>query len=77
MKELEHYDEWARKEEEFHLQQQRQRSAIRLVEGREKPIDVLAKNLLLFGLSDEEKKNRAAVKYQEKYNALDELGTLD
>ncbi len=31
MKELENYDEWARKEEEFHLQQQRQRSAIRLV----------------------------------------------
>jgi len=77
MKELENYDEWARKEEEFHLQQQRQRSAIRLVEGREKPVDVLAKNLLLFGLSDEEKKNRAAVKYQEKYNALDELETLE
>jgi hypothetical protein len=77
MKELENYDEWAKKEEEFHLQQQRQRSAIRLVEGREKPVDVLAKNLLLFGLSDEEKKNRAAVKYQERYNALDELETLE
>ena len=77
MKELENYDEWARKEEEFHLQQQRQRSAIRLVEGREKPVDVLAKNLLMFGLSDEEKKNRAAVKYQEKYNALNELDTLE
>ena len=77
MKELEHYDDWARKEEEFHLQQQRQRSAIRLVEGREKPVDVLAKNLLLFGLSGEEKKNRASVKYQEKYNALNELGTLE
>jgi hypothetical protein len=77
MKELENYDEWAKKEEEFHLQQQRQRSAIRLVEGREKPVDVLAKNLLLFGLSDEEKKNRAAVKYQEKYNALEELESLE
>ena len=77
MKELENYDDWARKEEEFHLQQQRQRSAIRLVEGREKPVDVLAKNLLMFGLSDEEKKNRAAVKYQEKYNALNELDSLD
>ena len=32
MKELENYDEWAAKEEEFHLQQQRQRSAIRLVD---------------------------------------------
>lgn len=77
MKELENYDEWARKEEEFHLQQQRQRSAIRLVEGREKPIDVLAKNLLMFGLSEVEKKDRAKVKYQEKYNAMDELENLE
>lgn len=77
MKELENYDEWARKEEEFHLQQQRQRSAIRLVEGRERPVDVLAQNMLLFGLSAEEKENRARVKYQEKYNALEELENLE
>ena len=77
MKELENYDDWARKEEDFHLQQQRQRSAIRLVEGREKPVDVLAKNLLMFGLSDEDKKNRSAVKYQEKYDAMNELDTLE
>lgn len=77
MKELENYDEWARKEEEFHLQQQRQRSAIRLVEGREKPVDVLAQNMLLFGLSEEEKENRAKVKYREKYSALEELETLE
>ena len=77
MKELENYDEWARKEEEFHLQQQRQRSAIRLVEGREKPVDVLAQNMLLFGLSNEEKENRAKVKYREKYSALEELETLE
>jgi len=79
MKELEHYDEWAQKEEEFHLQQQKQRSAIRLVEGREKPIDVLAKNLLLFGVSDAEKGDTAVggVKYREKYNAMDELEHLE
>jgi hypothetical protein len=77
MKELEHYDDWAKKEEEFHLEQQRKRSAIRLVEGREKPIDILAKNLLLFGLSEEEKQRRASVKYQERYNALDEVQKLD
>lgn len=77
MKELEHYDEWARKEEEFHLAQQRQRSAIRLVEGREKPIDVLAKNLLLFGLSDEDRDSRGSVKYQERYNALNALEALE
>ena len=77
MKELENYDEWAKKEEEFHLEQQRKRSAIRLVEGREKPIDILAKNLLLFGLTEEEKQHRAAVKYQERYNALDELENFE
>lgn len=88
MKELEHYDEWAQKEEAFHLQQQKQRSAIRLVEGREKPIDVLAKNLLLFGLSDAEKKEldgagagtgagAGGVKYREKYNAMNELEHLE
>ena len=77
MRELENYDEWARKEEEFHLLQQRQRSAIRLVEGREKPIDVLAKNMLMFGLSADEMENRAKVKYQEKYNALSELENLE
>jgi len=77
MKELENYDEWARKEEEFHLNQQRQRSAIRLVEGREKPIDVLAKNLLLFGLSEEDRTARGSVKYQERYNALNALEALE
>ncbi|KAL7572095.1 hypothetical protein ACA910_001735 [Epithemia clementina (nom. ined.)] len=70
MKELENFDDWARKEEYFHLEQQRQRSAIRLVQGREKPIDVLAKNMLLFGV---DRDNKAAVKYRERYNALDEL----
>lgn len=77
MKELENYDDWARKEEEFHLHQQRHRSAIRLVEGREKPIDVLAKNILMFGLSDEEKKTRDSVKYQERYNAMDAIEALE
>lgn len=77
MKELENYDDWAKKEEEFHLEQQRKRSAIRLVEGREKPIDVLAKNLLIFGLTEAEKQLRATVKYQERYNAFDELQKLD
>ena len=71
MKELENFDDWAKKEEDFHLEQQRQRSAIRLVEGREKPIDVLAKNMLLFGIDRE---NSAAVKYKERYNAMEELG---
>jgi hypothetical protein len=77
MKELENYDDWAKKEELFHLEQQRKRSAIRLVEGREKPVDILAKNLLMFGLTEEEKEKRAAVKYQERYNALDQVEKLE
>lgn len=77
MKELEHYDEWARKEEAFHLQQQRQRSAIRLVEGREKAVDVLAQNILLFGARNNDEENAARVKYKEKYSALNELETLE
>jgi hypothetical protein len=41
------YDDWQQKEEEFHLSQARVRSHIRIREGREKPIDLLAKNMLL------------------------------
>ena len=78
IREMQHYDVWMKKEEEFHLEQQRQRSAIRLTQGREKPIDVLAKNLLMFGLSDDERSlQNSGVKYQEKYNALDELRSLE
>ena len=77
LREAAHYDDWQRKEEEFHLAQQHQRTAIRLVEGREKPVDVLAKNVLLFGLTEEEKANKTAVKYKERYNALDEMANLD
>jgi len=76
LREMAHYDDWQKKEEEFHMAQQHQRFAIRLMEGREKPIDVLAKNVLLFGMSEEEKANRSAVKYKERYNALEELDNL-
>jgi len=41
------YQEWERKEEEFHRQQGRRRTEIRVKNGRARPIDVLAKNLLL------------------------------
>jgi hypothetical protein len=39
---------WEQKEEEFHLSQAKLRSEIRIKEGREKAIDILAKNLNLF-----------------------------
>ncbi|OQR93444.1 hypothetical protein ACHHYP_02534 [Achlya hypogyna] len=45
------YDDWQAKEESFHLSQARVRSHIRIREGREKPIDLLAKNLLLASTS--------------------------
>lgn len=76
MREQENYDDWVRKEEEFHLRQQRQRSAIRLVEGREKPIDVLAKNVLMFGISENGGSGGGAT-YREKYNALEEVEALE
>ncbi|ETV74223.1 hypothetical protein H257_11174 [Aphanomyces astaci] len=45
------YEDWQQKEEDFHLSQARVRSHIRIREGREKPIDLLAKNLMLASLS--------------------------
>jgi hypothetical protein len=47
LREAAQYGDWQRKEEDFHTEQTRVRSKIRLVENREKPIDVLAKNILL------------------------------
>ncbi|KAK1301142.1 hypothetical protein QJS10_CPB13g00567 [Acorus calamus] len=39
------FQDWEKKEEEFHFDQSKIRSEIRLREGRTKPIDVLSKNL--------------------------------
>ncbi|KAJ1257737.1 hypothetical protein BS78_10G019500 [Paspalum vaginatum] len=39
------FQDWEKKEEEFHFDQSKVRSEIRLREGRTKPIDVLLKNL--------------------------------
>jgi hypothetical protein len=41
-KEDELFKVWMEKEEEFHLEQARMRSKIRVQDGRAKPIDVLA-----------------------------------
>ena len=41
------YGDWQKKEEEFHLEQTMERSKIRLLGSREKPIDMIAKNILL------------------------------
>eukprot|EP00617_Octactis_speculum_P021065 CAMPEP_0185767826 /NCGR_PEP_ID=MMETSP1174-20130828/45585_1 /TAXON_ID=35687 /ORGANISM="Dictyocha speculum, Strain CCMP1381" /LENGTH=493 /DNA_ID=CAMNT_0028452189 /DNA_START=42 /DNA_END=1520 /DNA_ORIENTATION=- len=54
LREAEQYADWHKKEESFHLNQARVRSKIRLVEGREKPIDIMAKNLILLGNCDDD-----------------------
>jgi hypothetical protein len=59
LRESEMYADWQQKEEDFHLEQARVRSKIRLVEGRGKPVDMLAKNIIMLqeferGESDDE-----------------------
>ena len=39
------YGDWEKKEEMFHLEQSRRRTKMRIDDGRERPIDILAKNL--------------------------------
>ncbi|CAM9983823.1 unnamed protein product [Ectocarpus sp. 12 AP-2014] len=53
LREQQQYGDWQKKEEQFHLKQASQRSKIRLVEGRDRPIDRLAKNVILFGEQDQ------------------------
>eukprot|EP00808_Paulinella_micropora_P018606 g71867.t1 len=45
--EMEQNADWEEREEQFHREQAKLRSEIRIQEGREKPIDLLAKNLFL------------------------------
>lgn len=52
LREQAQYGDWQKKEEEFHLYQAKQRTKIRLVEGRERPIDIVARNLVIFGEDD-------------------------
>lgn len=47
LREMAQYGDWEEKEEEFHMQQTRVRSKLRLIEKREKPIDLLAKSMLI------------------------------
>ena len=57
LREASQYENWEEKEEEFHTQQTKVRSKIRLIEKREKPIDVLARHILLiesFNSTDKE-----------------------
>ena len=48
LREMANHEEWRRKEELFHLEAQQIRSKIRILENRAEPIDILARNILLF-----------------------------
>lgn len=72
------YDDWQRKEEEFHLNQATLRCRIRLCQGRGRPIDRLAKNILLFGDSNDRSiahvnKSSMAKEYEKQLDAQIEL----
>ncbi|GMF47420.1 unnamed protein product [Phytophthora fragariaefolia] len=47
LKDAEQYEDWQLKEQQFHLKQAKVRSQLRIRASREKPVDLLAKNLLL------------------------------
>jgi len=61
LRKAEQFADLHQKEETFHLEQARVRSKIRLVSGREKPIDILAKNIILLSKEDEDEEMGAKV----------------
>ncbi|KAJ1530317.1 hypothetical protein ONE63_005234 [Megalurothrips usitatus] len=69
-KEAAQFQEWERQEDQFHLEQARLRSRIRMQDGRAKPIDLLAKYI-----SAEEEVD--AVEMHEPYTYLNGLATQD
>lgn len=69
-KEAAQFEEWERQEDQFHLEQARLRSRIRIQDGRAKPIDLLAKYI-----SAEEEVD--AVEMHEPYTYLNGLQVKD
>lgn len=69
-KEAAQFEEWEKQEDQFHLEQARLRSHIRIQEGRAKPIDLLAKYI-----NTEEEVD--AVEMHEPYTYLNGLQTKD
>lgn len=69
-KEAAQFEEWERQEDQFHLEQARLRSHIRIQDGRAKPIDLLAKYI-----SAEEEVD--AVEMHEPYTYLNGLHIKD
>lgn len=69
-KEAAQFQEWERQEDQFHLEQARLRSCIRIQDGRAKPIDLLAKYISAEGEVD-------AVEMHEPYTYLNGLTIKD
>nr|XP_032812514.1 cactin isoform X2 [Petromyzon marinus] len=69
-KEAEHFKQWEQQEDNFHLQQAKLRSKIRIKDGRAKPIDLLAKYV---GMEEED----LAVEMHEPYTFLNGLTASD
>ena len=60
LKDSANFGDWQQKEEDFHIDQIKIRSYIRMAEKRDKPIDLIAKNLLLLEVA--ESTNRMEIK---------------
>eukprot|EP01039_Chlorochromonas_danica_P001478 gene1478-1609_t len=60
LREMAAFGDWQRKEEDFHLEQLKERSRLRLCEFREHPIDRIVKNVLLIEMGEKvlEAKNK-------------------
>ncbi|XP_062516489.1 splicing factor Cactin-like [Corticium candelabrum] len=72
MKEAEQFKEWGQEEDEFHLEQAKLRSKIRLRDGRAKPIDLLAKYV-----TAEEDEMDMDIEMNEPYTILNGLSGTD
>uniref|UniRef100_A0A1B0GHV9 Splicing factor Cactin n=2 Tax=Lutzomyia longipalpis TaxID=7200 RepID=A0A1B0GHV9_LUTLO len=66
------FEEWERQEDQFHLEQARLRSKIRIQDGRAKPIDLLAQYI-----SDQNLDDCLEMQMHEPYTYLNGLGIKD
>ncbi|XP_058837162.1 splicing factor Cactin [Topomyia yanbarensis] len=71
-KEAAQFDEWQRQEENFHLEQAKLRSKIRIQDGRAKPIDLLAQYI-----SEQNLEESIEMQMHEPYTYLNGLGLDD
>lgn len=70
------FDEWERQEDQFHLEQARLRSKIRIQDGRAKPIDLLAQ-YISYDQQQENLEETIEMQMHEPYTYLSGLGLRD